>query len=69
MSMALEISQRIKSFKDNWDIRKIHLFGAIPAGLAALIGHNLNSICPISIYYMNNTNHEFHIGGILTNDM
>jgi len=69
ISIALEISQRIKSFKDNWEVRKIHLFGAMPAGLGALIGYNLNSICPISIYYMNNNDSEFHIGGTLTNDM
>jgi hypothetical protein len=69
MSMALEISQKIKSFKDNWNIRKIHLFGAVPGGLAALIGFNLNSICPISIYYMDNSDSEFRVGGTLTNDM
>lgn len=69
MSMALEISQKIKSFKDNWNIKRIHLFGAVPAGLAALIGFNLNSICPISIYYMDNSESEFRIGGTLTNDM
>jgi hypothetical protein len=69
MSMALAISQKIKSFKDNWNIRKIHLFGAIPGGLAALIGFNLNSICPISIYYMDNSDSEFRVGGTLTNDM
>jgi hypothetical protein len=69
MSMALEISQRIKSFKDNWALRRIHLFQAVPAGLAALIGFNLNSICPISLYYMDNNDSKFHIGGTLTNDM
>jgi CBASS immunity sensor of nucleotide second messenger signals/restriction endonuclease len=69
LSMALEISQKIKSFKDNWNIRKIHLFGAVPAGLSALIGFNLNSICPISIYYMDNSDAEFRVGGTIKNDM
>jgi hypothetical protein len=69
LSMALEISQKIKSFKDSWDVRKIHLFGAVPGGLATLIGFNLNSICPISLYYMDNSVSEFRIGGTLTNDM
>lgn len=69
ISMALEISQRIKSFKDNWGARRIHLFGAMPAPLAALIGYNLNSICPISIYYMDQSDNSFRIGGTLTNDV
>ncbi len=69
MTMALEISQKIKSYKDNWGLRKIHLFQAVPAGLAALIGHNLSAICPISVYYMDNLDFEFRIGGTLTNDL
>jgi hypothetical protein len=69
MSMSIEISQRIKSFKDSWGIKKIHLFMAVPVGLATLIGYNLNSICPISIYFMDNSSLEFQVSGILTNDM
>lgn len=69
LSMALEISQKIKSFKDSWDVRKVHLFGAVPGGLATLIGFNLNSICPITLYYMDNSLSEFRIGGTLTNNM
>ena len=69
MSMAIEISQKIKSFKDNWGVKRIHLFMAVPVGLAALIGYNLNSICPISIYFMDHSSLEFQIGGTLTNNM
>lgn len=69
MSMAIEITQKIKSFKDSWGVKQIHLFMAVPVGLAVLIGYNLNSICPISIYFMDNSSLEFQIGGTLTNDM
>lgn len=69
MSMAIEITQKIKSFKDSWGVKRIHLFMAVPVGLATLIGYNLNSICPISIYFMDNSSLEFQIGGTLTNDI
>jgi len=31
-------------------VTQIHLFAAIPAALAVLIGHQFNAICPVTVY-------------------
>ena len=67
LSIALEISRKIKNLIDRWQVRKIHLFGAMPAALATLIGFHLNAICPISIYYLDSSRTQYRLGGTLTN--
>ena len=69
LSVAITISKKIKTMIDKWGIRKIHLFGALPAALAILIGFHLNAICPISIYFLDNTRSQYQIGGTLTNNL
>lgn len=68
-SIAIEISRKIKNLIDRWQIRKIHLFGALPAALAVLISFHLNAICPISIYYLDSSRDEYKLGGTLTNTL
>lgn len=67
LSIALEVSRRIKNLVDNWGVRKIHLFGAIPVALAVLITYHLNAICPITIYYLDESRTTFIRAGTLTN--
>jgi hypothetical protein len=53
-SHALEIAEYIgKEFRklQSKGVTHIHLFAAIPAALAVMLGHQFNALCPISIYY------------------
>jgi uncharacterized membrane protein len=68
-SLAYELSRKLKILVDKWGMQKIHLFTAMPAPLAILIGYNLNAICPISIYYMNETRTGYVLGGTLENNL
>lgn len=67
-SIALEVSRRVKNLVDRWHVRKIHLFGAMPAALATLISFNLNAICPILLYYFDSTRTQYKLGGTLSNE-
>lgn len=69
LSLSVDVSQRIKSLIDRWGISRIHLFGAMPATLAALVGYHLNAICPISIYFMDRTRMQYVLGGTLINSI
>lgn len=69
LSISIDVSRRIKTLIDKWQVRKIHLFGAMPAGLATLIGYRLNAICPISIYFMDTSRTQYRLAGTLYNSM
>ena len=69
LSLAIELSRRIKTVIDKWRPPRIHLFGAMPAALATLIGYHLNAICPISIYFLDDSRTRYELGGILVNDL
>lgn len=68
-SLALEIGRRIKNLSENWGARKIHLFAALPTALAVLVGHHLNAICPITIYYLDDSRTTYRPGGTLSNSL
>jgi hypothetical protein len=68
-SLAFDLSRRLKMFVDTWGMQRIHLFTAMPAALAILVGHNLNAICPISIYFMNESRTNYVLGGTLENNL
>jgi hypothetical protein len=68
-SIALDLSRKIKNFMDKWRIHHIHLFAALPAALAVLISYNLNAICPISIYFLDESRTRFQLGGRLNNNL
>lgn len=69
MTLSLEIARKIKNLIDNWSVRRVHLFGALPSALAVLIGHHLNAICPIDLYYMDETRSHYKLGGTLFNSL
>ncbi len=69
LSIAHEISGKIKVILDNWQSRRIHIFCAMPAALATLISYNLNAIRPITLYFLDNSRDRFRIGGTLVNDL
>ncbi len=69
LSISLELSRKIKTLRDEWGASKIHLFIAMPALLATLVGYHLNAICPIHLYFMDHTENNYELAGVLTNTM
>lgn len=49
LSMAQQIGKDLRQLRSQGIIH-IHLFAAIPAALAVLLGHQFNALCPISLY-------------------
>lgn len=66
LSIAAEISRKIKSLTDLWGIRHIHLFAAMPAALATLTAYHLNTVCPISIYFRDRSLGTYRLGGAIS---
>jgi hypothetical protein len=50
LAIACQIRERILDLRQNRIPRKTHVFGAMPAGLAMLIGWHLNTFEPIQCY-------------------
>lgn len=69
LSIAQDISQRIKTYVDQWQMKRIHLFGAMPAPLTALITYHLNAICPIDLYFLDSERESYVLAGTITNDL
>lgn len=69
LSLAHDLSKKLKTLVDTWGMQRIHLFTAMPAALAVLVGYNLNAICPISIYFMNEARTNYVLGGTLENNL
>lgn len=69
LAVSIDIAKRLKNLKDGWGIKRIHFFGAIPAPLATLIAYHLNSMCPMNIYFMDQSSGEYVLGGEITNDL
>ena len=49
LTMAQQIGKDLRVLCSQ-GISQIHLFAAIPAALAVMIGHHFNALCPISLY-------------------
>lgn len=69
LSVSIDISRRIKTIIDTWRVRKVHLFGAMPAALATLVSFRLNAICPIAIYFVDESRTQYKLGGTLFNSL
>lgn len=69
LSIAIEVSGKMKTVMDKWQASRIHLFGAMPAALATLISYHLNAICPISIYFLDDSRTQYEVGGTLVNNL
>lgn len=58
LTMAQYIGRELRALCGK-GVTQIHLFAAIPAALAVLLGHQFNSLCPISLYqYVANREYE-----------
>ena len=69
LSVATDVSKKIKNIMDRWQVQKIHLFCAMPAALATLISFHLNAICPIALYFLDDSRTRYKLGGILRNSL
>ncbi len=67
LSLSIEISNKIRNLVDVWRVKKIHLFGALPAALATMIGYHVNAICPIAIYFLDETRSHYLLGAEIKN--
>ena len=69
LAVSIDIAKRLKNLKDGWGMKRIHFFGAIPAPLATLIAYHINAMCPMNIYFMDQSSGEYVLGGEITNDL
>ena len=53
-AIARQVGQVCQNLCDERGVRHLHLFVAIPVELAVLIGHQLNALCPITLYEFKN---------------
>jgi hypothetical protein len=49
-AIAEQVGQVAQELSDLHRVKHIHLFIAAPVELAVLIGHQLNALCPITLY-------------------
>jgi hypothetical protein len=52
-AIARQVGQVCQNLCDEREVTHMHLFVAIPVELAVLIGHQLNALCPITVYEFN----------------
>ncbi len=50
LAMAQQIGKELRLLRGK-GVTHIHLFAAIPAALAVMLGHQFNALCPISLYH------------------
>ena len=54
LTMARQIGRELRHLCDSEGISHIHLFASLPAALAVMVGHQLNGLCPVTLYqYIN----------------
>ena len=67
-AMACQVKNVCRDFCDRRGVTHIHLFVASTASLAVLIGHQLNALCPISLYEHNEVISKYMFLGILRSE-
>jgi len=55
LAMARQIGKELRDLCDNKGISHLHLFAALPMELAAMVGHQLNAVCAVTLYYYRNS--------------
>jgi len=69
LSISMQLARVIKNLVDRWRVTRIHLFAAMPVGLATLIAYHVNAICPISLYHMDESRTNYILSGEITNNL
>jgi len=44
---------------DNKGISHLHLFAALPVELAAMVGHQFNAVCAVTLYYYRDSDKRY----------
>ena len=60
IGIARDLADRIKGIHGRYGTNSVHLFAAVPFGLAILIGYNLNACGSIQCYEFDNASREYH---------
>ena len=60
IGIARDLADRIKKIHGKYGTNSVHLFAAVPLGLAILIGYNLNACGSIQCYEFDNASREYH---------
>ena len=65
IAIARNLADKIKEIHGKFGTSTVHLFAAVPLGLAVLIGHNLNACGSIQCYEFDNSSREYHKSCVL----
>jgi hypothetical protein len=69
LAMALQIRAAIRKARNDHPQQTIHLFGAMPIGLAILLGANLNACEPVQCYEYDRTSNTYQPSCLLTPEL
>lgn len=50
LAMSHQIGRELRRLHDKKGVTHIHLFAAVPAALAVMVGHQMNALCAITLY-------------------
>lgn len=64
--LARDLADRIKKIHAQYGTNTVHLFAAVPLGLAIMIGYNLNACGSIQCYEFDNASRQYHPSCLLT---
>ena len=59
LAMARQIGRELRDLCDNKGISHLHLFAALPVELAAMVGHQFNAVCAVTLYYYRNSDNRY----------
>ena len=65
-TIAKDLADKIKEMHARYDTNTVHLFCAIPLGLALMIGYNVNACGTIRCYEFDNSRREYSSSYILS---
>jgi hypothetical protein len=51
LAMSLQVGKEFRHLYGHWGVTHIHLFAAVPAALAVMIGHQINAMSAITLYH------------------
>jgi len=59
LAMSRQIGMELRNLCDNKGISHLHLFAALPVELAVMVGHQLNAVCAVTLYYYRNSDKRY----------
>lgn len=65
VAIARQLAERIKELHGEYGTNTVHLFAAVPLGLALLIGYNLNACGSVQCHEFDNASREYHASCLL----